>query len=215
MIVCEDADCIYALLRETKLIILSWMILVDLAVNTAHAALFTHAGQVCFAASRIFVHADIHDQFVHRSVELAKQRAVGDPFDPLTKQGPLVDTNWPTVFINTLLSFVPQISQEQLDRVLEYIRLGIKAGAKLECGGVRVGEKGYFVAPTIFSGVKDEMRIAQEEVCRSFTDHTSDNVDCADLRPSNVDTEVRLVWWSDQQSEQYLLRIGGRCLDQR
>ena len=93
MIVCEDADCTYALPREKKILILPRMILVDLAVNTAHAALFTHAGQVCFAASRIFVHADIHDQFVQRSVELAKQRVVGDPFDPLTKQGPLVDTN--------------------------------------------------------------------------------------------------------------------------
>ena len=106
MIVCEDADCTYALTREKKSLILPRLILVDLAVNTAHAALFTHAGQVCFAASRIFVHADIHDQFVQRSVELAKQRVVGDPFDPLTKQGPLVDTNNDGLTIEFIEHFV-------------------------------------------------------------------------------------------------------------
>jgi aldehyde dehydrogenase (NAD+) len=65
-------------------------ILVDLAVKTAHKALFTHAGQVCFAAFRLFVHSKIHDQFVAKSVELAKKRVVGDPFDSKTEQGPQV-----------------------------------------------------------------------------------------------------------------------------
>ena len=78
--------------NEKKMLSFSWVVLVDLAVNTAHEALFTHAGQVCFAASRIFVHSNIHDEFVQRSVELAKQRIVGDPFDPSTQQGPLVES---------------------------------------------------------------------------------------------------------------------------
>jgi aldehyde dehydrogenase (NAD+) len=64
--------------------------LVDLAVTTAHKALFTHAAQVCFAASRVYVHSKIYDQFVASSVELAKKRIVGDPFDPKTEQGPQV-----------------------------------------------------------------------------------------------------------------------------
>jgi aldehyde dehydrogenase (NAD+) len=63
---------------------------VDLAVTTAHRALFTHAGQVCFAASRIFVHSKVHDAFVAKSVELARKRVVGDPFNAKTEQGPQV-----------------------------------------------------------------------------------------------------------------------------
>ncbi|CAF1400359.1 unnamed protein product [Rotaria sordida] len=61
---------------------------VDVPVRTAHRAVFTHAGQVCFAASRIFVHSTLHDAFVSKSVELAKKRIVGDPFDSTTEQGP-------------------------------------------------------------------------------------------------------------------------------
>jgi len=126
LIICEDAD-------------------LDLAVKTAHKALFTHAGQVCFAASRLFVHSKLYDQFVTKSVELAKKRIVGNPFDPKTEQG-------------------PQISDAQLQKILEYIRSGKKAGAKLECGGEQITDKGYFIQPTIFSGVKDDMKIAREEI---------------------------------------------------
>jgi len=126
LIICEDAD-------------------LDLAVKTAHKGLFTHAGQVCFAASRLFVHSKIHDQFVAKSVELAKKRLVGNPFDSKTEQG-------------------PQISDIQLKKILEYIRSGKKSGAKLECGGEQVGDKGFFIQPTIFSGVKDDMKIAREEI---------------------------------------------------
>ncbi|CAF1284285.1 unnamed protein product [Rotaria sordida] len=61
---------------------------VDVPARTAHRAVFTHAGQVCFAASRIFVHSTLHDAFVSKSVELAKKRIVGDPFDSTTEQGP-------------------------------------------------------------------------------------------------------------------------------
>ncbi len=66
------------------------LILVDLAVTTAHRALFTHAGQVSFAASRIFVHSKVHDAFVTKSVELARKRVVGEPFNARTEQGPQV-----------------------------------------------------------------------------------------------------------------------------
>ncbi len=62
----------------------------DLAVTTAHNALFKHAAQICIAASRIFVHSKIYDQFVAKSVELAKKRVVGNPFDSKTEQGPQV-----------------------------------------------------------------------------------------------------------------------------
>ena len=62
----------------------------DLAVTTAHQALFKHAAQVCLAASRVFVHSKIYDQFLAKSIELAKKRVVGDPFDLKTEQGPQV-----------------------------------------------------------------------------------------------------------------------------
>ncbi len=65
-------------------------VLVDVAVRSGHEGLFTHGGQVCFAASRLFVHSKIYDEFVWRSVELAKRRVVGNPFDPKTDQGPQV-----------------------------------------------------------------------------------------------------------------------------
>ena len=57
---------------------------------------------------------------------------------------------------------------QQLETILEYIRSGKKAGAKLECGGDRIGDQGYFIQPTIFSNVKDDMKIAREEVFVSF-----------------------------------------------
>lgn len=63
----------------------------DVAVETAHRALFYHAAQVCVAASRLFVHSKIHDEFVAKMVEFNKNRVVGDPFDPKSQQGPQVN----------------------------------------------------------------------------------------------------------------------------
>lgn len=117
----------------------------DLAVEQAHQGVFFNAGQCCTAGSRIYVEEQIYDEFVRRSVERAKRRVVGSPFDPTTEQG-------------------PQISMEQQSRVLEYIQSGISEGAKLECGGKALGLKGFFIEPTVFSNVRDDMRIAKEEI---------------------------------------------------
>ncbi|HEY8503808.1 MAG TPA: aldehyde dehydrogenase family protein, partial [Gemmataceae bacterium] len=117
----------------------------DAAVEGAFVGLFFNQGQCCCAGSRLFVEEKIHDEFVDRLIERAKRQKVGDPFDPQTTQG-------------------PQISQEQCDRILGYIEAGKREGAKLRLGGGRVGEKGYFVEPTIFDGVRDDMKIAQEEI---------------------------------------------------
>ncbi|XP_071382366.1 retinal dehydrogenase 2 isoform X2 [Centroberyx affinis] len=117
----------------------------DLAVEEAHQGVFFNAGQCCTAGSRIYVEEPIYDEFVRRSVERAKRRTVGSPFDPTTEQG-------------------PQISQEQQNRVLEFIQSGISEGAKLECGGKALGLKGFYIEPTVFSNVKDDMRIAKEEI---------------------------------------------------
>jgi aldehyde dehydrogenase (NAD+) len=115
------------------------------AVQGAFHAIYFHGGQCCTAGSRLFVESKIHGEFVERLAEKAKGRVVGDPLDPKTEQG-------------------PQVSQEQLDKILHYVKLGEKQGATLMTGGERVGSKGFFVQPTIFDNVKDDMAIATDEI---------------------------------------------------
>jgi len=117
----------------------------DAAVEGAYFGLFFNQGQCCCAGSRLFVEEKVHDQFVEKMLKKARSRKVGDPFDPETEQG-------------------PQVSQEQFDRVMGFIDSGKKEGAKLLCGGNRVGTKGYFIEPTVFAGVTDQMRIARDEI---------------------------------------------------
>ncbi len=117
----------------------------DAAIEGAYFGLFFNQGQCCVAGSRIYVEEAIYDEFVHKISAKAKGRRVGDPFDPTTEQG-------------------PQVSQEQMDRILGYIEHGKKDGAKLLTGGKRAGSNGYFVEPTVFADVQDEMTIAQEEI---------------------------------------------------
>jgi len=117
----------------------------DLAVEGAYHAIYFHGGQCCTAGSRLFVEEKIRDEFVSRLAAKARERKIGDPLDPKTQQG-------------------PQVSQEQLDKILGYVELGQKQGAKLLTGGKRVGDRGFFVEPTIFDNVKDEMAIAKDEI---------------------------------------------------
>jgi len=117
----------------------------DEAVEGSHFALFFNQGQCCCAGSRVFVEEKVYDEFVSRSTERAKRRVVGNPLDKKTEQG-------------------PQVDKDQFEKVLGYVESGKKEGAKLQCGGERVGEHGYFVAPTVFADVKDDMKIAQEEI---------------------------------------------------
>jgi aldehyde dehydrogenase (NAD+) len=117
----------------------------DQAVAGAFHAIYFHGGQCCTAGSRLFVEEKIRGEFVQKLAEKAKQRKVGDPLDTATEQG-------------------PQVSQEQMDKILGYVDLGQKQGAKLLTGGKRVGPKGFFVEPTIFDGVKDDMAIAKDEI---------------------------------------------------
>jgi aldehyde dehydrogenase (NAD+) len=117
----------------------------DAAVEGAFHAIYFHCGQCCTAGSRLFVEDKIRGEFVSRLAEKAKKRKIGDPLDPATEQG-------------------PQVSQEQLDKILGYIDLGKTQGAKLLSGGQRVGSKGFFVEPTIFDNVTDSMAIARDEI---------------------------------------------------
>ena len=114
-------------------------------MEIAHNALFANHGQNCCAGSRTLVQAGIHDEFVKRAVTMAKARIVGDPWEEGVEQG-------------------PQISVVQRDKILGFIEAGKKEGANLETGGSCEGERGFFVKPTVFSGVTDEMSIAKEEI---------------------------------------------------
>ncbi|HLV86210.1 MAG TPA: aldehyde dehydrogenase family protein [Candidatus Sulfotelmatobacter sp.] len=117
----------------------------DATVEGCHFGLFFNQGQCCCAGSRLFVEAKCYDEFVERSVERAKRRTVGDPLDSSTEQG-------------------PQVDHVQFEKVMGYIESGKRDGAKLVHGGNRVGSRGYFIEPTVFSDVKDDMQIAREEI---------------------------------------------------
>lgn len=117
---------------------------IDAAVEQAHFALFFNQGQCCCAGSRLFVHESIYDEFVEKSVKRAQKRTIGDPLTDV-EQG-------------------PQVDNDQFTKVMGYIDSGKNEGAKLLTGGSRHGSKGYFVQPTIFGDVKDDMKIAKEEI---------------------------------------------------
>ncbi|MDJ0509297.1 MAG: aldehyde dehydrogenase family protein [Crocosphaera sp.] len=117
----------------------------DQSIEGAHFGLFFNQGQCCCAGSRLFVEEKCYDEFVAKTVERAKKGIVGDPFDEKTTQG-------------------PQVDRTQFDRVMDYIESGQREGAKMLCGGSRVGDRGYFIEPTVFADVQDGMKIAQEEI---------------------------------------------------
>jgi aldehyde dehydrogenase (NAD+) len=122
---------------------------IDAAVPGAAMAVFANSGQICSAGTRLFVEQRIYDEFVGKVAEFGKGLKVGNGIDPEVQIGPLV-------------------SQEQLSRVTGYFDVGQKEGASAVVGGKRLTEgnlgKGYFVPPTVFANVRDEMRIAQEEI---------------------------------------------------
>ncbi|KAI7542311.1 Aldehyde, partial [Hortaea werneckii] len=118
---------------------------IDNAISWVNFGIFFNHGQCCCAGSRIYVQEGIYDKFVQRFKERAAKNVVGDPFAQDTFQG-------------------PQVSQLQFDRIMNYIQAGKDAGAKVETGGNRKGDKGYFIEPTIFSNVTEDMKIMQEEI---------------------------------------------------
>jgi aldehyde dehydrogenase (NAD+) len=117
----------------------------DQAVEVAVHGLFFNMGQNCSAGSRVYVEEAIYDRFVERTRQVVQKRKVGDPFDSETLHG-------------------PQTTNKQFDKILEYIRIGKEEGARLVLGGKRIGDKGYYIEPTIFADVTDDMRIAKEEI---------------------------------------------------
>lgn len=120
----------------------------DKAVSGAAMGVYTNSGQVCVAGTRILVQSSIHDEFVERMQAFTRTIRVGNGLAPDTQLGPL-------------------ISQRQLDRVLGYLEVGTREGARLAAGGTRLGGdlgSGFFVEPSVFAGVSNDMTIAREEI---------------------------------------------------
>lgn len=117
----------------------------DAAVAGTEFGLFFNQGQCCCAGSRVFVEEKVHEKFVQKLIDRAKTRKLGNPFDNETSQG-------------------PQVDQAQFDKILSYIAKGQEAGAKCLTGGKRFGNKGFFIEPTIFDRVTDDMPIATDEI---------------------------------------------------
>jgi acyl-CoA reductase-like NAD-dependent aldehyde dehydrogenase len=119
----------------------------DAAATAVAWGVFYNQGEVCNAGSRLLVHESVRDELLERVVKVSERIRPGDPLDPKTRMGAIVD-------------------ETQLGRVLGYIESGKEEGAALHLGGSRVLEEtgGYFVEPTIFDSVSNDMRIAQEEI---------------------------------------------------
>ncbi|XP_041006857.1 aldehyde dehydrogenase family 2 member C4-like [Juglans microcarpa x Juglans regia] len=119
---------------------------VDMAAQLAIFGIMFNKGEACVASSRVYVQEGIYDEFVKKLVEKAKAWVVGDPFDPKAQQGPQVDL-------------------KQFEKILSYIEHGKREGATLLTGGKPVADqKGYYIEPTIFADVKEEMLIAKDEI---------------------------------------------------
>ena len=118
---------------------------IDAAVAGAIGGIFFNQGEVCCAGSRLFVEESIHDEFLSALSSHAGKINVGDPNDMDTEMG-------------------AQVSEEQFEKILGYIDAGKSAGAEVLAGGERARDKGYFIKPTVFAGVRNDMKIAREEI---------------------------------------------------
>jgi coniferyl-aldehyde dehydrogenase len=118
---------------------------VDKAAELALMGITYNKGEICVAGSRVFVQEGIYDKLVEKLVEKAKAMKVGDPFDPSSQQG-------------------PQVDKKQFDKILSYIDIGVKEGATLLTGGKPACKTGYFIQPTIFADVTNDMKIVKDEI---------------------------------------------------
>jgi len=168
----------------------------DLEAATAAAAMgvWGASGQVCTCGTRVLVHESIRDEVTSMIVERSRGMRIGGGFDPEVDMGPLV-------------------SADQLARVQRYVQLGRDEGAELALGGERHGERGFFHEPTVFTGVRNDMTIAQEEIFGPVMSILSFSTEEEAYAIAN-DTEFGLaagVWTSDLARAQRAgraLRVG-------
>jgi aldehyde dehydrogenase (NAD+) len=165
---------------------------IDSAVKGAINGIFYGKGEVCNAGSRLFVETKIQDEFMSKLVERAKKLRPGDPMDPKTRLGAIV-------------------SEKQMKHVLGYIEAGKKEGAQLVTGGNRVnvnGDKGFFIEPTVFGSVNNDMTIAQEEIFGPVlaTLNFDDLDQVAELANKNVYGLAAGIWTNDIKKAHALSR---------
>ena len=152
----------------------------DTAVAGAANAIFFNHGQCCCAGSRLYAESKIFDRVVEGVSEVAKSIKVGPGMSPDTEMGPLV-------------------SDEQLTRVTGYMKAGVAEGAQAACGGKRVGDKGYFVEPTVLVNTNQKMKVVQEEIFGPVVTAMPFK-DMDEIRPMANDTVYGLaagVWTKD------------------
>lgn len=118
---------------------------IEAAIDSVNFGIYFNHGQCCCAGSRVYVQEGIYDKFIAAFKVRAEKNKVGDPFHEETFQG-------------------PQVSQLQFDRIMGYVKAGKDEGATVVTGGARHGDKGYFIQPTIFADVRQDMKIMQEEI---------------------------------------------------
>jgi acyl-CoA reductase-like NAD-dependent aldehyde dehydrogenase len=164
----------------------------DAAVKGALNGIFYGKGEVCCAGSRLFVEKKVEDEFLTKLVEYSKKIKLGDPLDPKTRLGAIV-------------------SEKQMNTVLSYIESGKTEGATLLAGGKRAsvnGDHGYFLEPTIFGGVKNDMKIAQEEIFGPVlaTLAFDDVEQVAELANKNVYGLAAAIWTNDLKKAHQLSR---------
>ncbi len=163
---------------------------IEMAATHAFFALFFNMGQCCTAGSRLFVEEPVFDQVVEAVKARAERQRIGDPFDAKTTQG-------------------PQVSEAQMNTILGYIEAGKSGGATCLTGGGRVDRAGYFVKPTVFTDVKDDMKIAQEEIfgpvlsALKFTD-----VDDAIRRGNNTNYGLAAAVWTRDLNKAHKFAAG-------
>lgn len=182
------------------------------AISWVNFGIFFNHGQCCCAGSRIYVQSGIYDKFIEAFKARTAKNVVGDPFKADTFQG-------------------PQVSKLQFDRIMNYIQSGKEAGAKVETGGERHGNEGYFIQPTIFSNVSEDMKIMQEEifgpVCSISKFETEEEVVklgnettyglAAAVHTTNLNTALRVanslkagtVWVNNYNMLSYQVPFGG------
>ncbi|KAI9574578.1 aldehyde dehydrogenase domain-containing protein [Boletus coccyginus] len=132
------------------------------AANWACLGILYNTGQDCTAGSRLYVQEPIYDKFVALLVQKAKELVIGDGFDEKSGGGPVVS---PSRLILTYQVYgFAQVSKVQYDKVWKYIESGKAQGAKLALGGQKRPGKGFFVDPTIFTDIKQDMKIVLDEI---------------------------------------------------